>query len=75
MLNWFLQQDSTIKAAIIAGAATIVVALIGGVFKLIELYITNQKKKSEVQSNGVNISQTATGNNNTFIGVQNNRKE
>lgn len=75
MFNWFLQQDSTVKAAIITGGTAIVVALIGGAFKLIELCITNRKKKREGQSNGVNISQTATGNNNTFIGVQNNRKE
>ena len=75
MFKWFLQQDSTVKAAIITGGTAIVVALIGGAFKLIELCITNRKKKREAQSNGVNISQTATGNNNTFIGVQNNRKE
>lgn len=75
MLNWFLQQDPTVKAAIIAGGATIVVALIKGAFKLIEICITNRKKKSEAQSDSVNISQTATGNNNTFIGVQNNGKE
>lgn len=75
MLNWFLQQDSTVKAAIIGGGATIVVALIGGAFKLIEICITNRKKKVEAQNDSVNISQTATGNNNTFIGVQNNGKE
>lgn len=75
MLNWFLQQDSTVKAAIIAGGATIVVALIGGVFKLIELCITNRKKKNEVKGSGVNILQTTKGNNNTIIGVQNNGKE
>lgn len=75
MLNWFLQQDSTVKAAIITGGTAIAVALIGGVFKLIELCITNRKKKSEVQGNNVNISQPVTGNNNTVIGVQNNGKE
>ena len=45
MFNWFLQQDSTVKAAIITGGTAIVVALIGGAFKLIELCITNRKKK------------------------------
>lgn len=75
MLSWFLQQDSTVKAAIIGGGATIIVALISGIFKLVELCASNQKKKSEGQNTGINISQTTTGHNNTFIGVQNNRKE
>lgn len=75
MLSWFLQQDSTMKAAIIGGGVTIIVALVGGIFKLMELCVSHQKEKSEAQNAVVNISQTTTGNNNTFIGVQNNRKE
>lgn len=75
MLSWFLQQDSTMKAAIIGSGVTIIVALIGGIFKLMEFCVSHQKKKSEAQNSVVNISQTTTGNNNTFIGVQNNRKE
>ena len=33
MINWFGQQDPAVQAAIIAGAASIVVALITGIFK------------------------------------------
>lgn len=76
MLDWFLQQDSTVKAAMIAGGATIIVALIGGIFKLIEVVITSRRNKGQTQNSNINITQSSKGGkNNTFIGVQNNRKE
>ena len=47
MINWFGQQDTAVQAAIIAGAASIVVAIITGIFKMTEVRRSNQKKKNE----------------------------
>lgn len=73
MINWFGQQDPAVQAAIIAGAASIVVALITGIFKLMEVWRSNRKKKNESQGSTINISQSTSGNKNTIIGVQNNK--
>ena len=72
MLNWFSQQDPTVKAAIITGCAGIIVALISCAPKLLEFL--NAKKKGDEKNSSVNITQSTTGNNNTFTGVQNNKE-
>ena len=58
MINWFGQQDPAVQAAIIAGAASIVVALITGIFKLMEVWRSNRKKKNESQGSTINITQS-----------------
>lgn len=66
MINWFIQQSPTVQAAIIAGLASILVAIITGIFKLIEY-----RKKGQKSASNINIMQSTTGNNNRFIGIQN----
>ena len=73
MINWFGQQDPAVQAAIIAGVASVVVALITGIFKLMEVWRSNRKKKNESQGSTINITQLTSGNKNTIIGVQNNK--
>ena len=73
MINWFGQQDTAVQAAIIAGAASIVVAIITGIFKMTEVRRSNQKKKNESQGSTINITQSTSGSKNTIIGVQNNK--
>ena len=75
MINWFGQQDTAVQAAIIAGAASIVVAIITGIFKMTEVRRSNQKKKNESQCSTINITQSTAGSKNTFIGVQNNKED
>jgi len=75
MINWFGQQDTAVQAAIIAGAASIVVAIITGIFKMTEVRRSNQKKKNESQGSTINITQSTSGSKNTFIGVQNNKED
>lgn len=73
MINWFGQQDTAVQAAIITGAASIVVAIITGIFKMTEVWRSNQKKKNESQGSTINITQSTSGSKNTIIGVQNNK--
>ena len=75
MINWFGQQDPAVQAAIIAGAASIVVALITGIFKLMEVWRSNRKKKNESQGSTINITQSTSGSKNTIIAVQNNKED
>lgn len=73
MINWFSQQDPTVKAAIITGCAGIIVALISCIPKLLELL--KAKKTDCEKKSSINITQSTTGNNNTIIGVQNNKED
>ena len=75
MINWFVQQDPAVQAAIITGVVSFVVALVTGVFKLIEVWRSNRKNKNESQGSTINITQSTSGNRNTFIGVQNNKED
>lgn len=72
MLNWFSQQDPAVKAAVITGCAGIIGILISCVPKFLELL--NAKKKGNEKNSSINITQSTSGNNNTFIGVQNNKE-
>lgn len=74
MINWFGQQDTAVKVAIITGIASIVVALLKGMFKMMKVWRLKQKKKDELQKSNINITQSTSGSKNTFIGVQNNNK-
>lgn len=69
MLQWFVEQDPTVKAAVIAGCVAILVAIINGAFSLL-----GKKNKSE-KTPTYTVNQTATGNKNTQIGIQNNYKK
>lgn len=69
MLQWFIEQDPAVKAAVIAGFVAILVAIINGIFPLL-----GKKEKSKTTPT-YTVNQTATGNNNTQIGIQNNFKK
>lgn len=69
MLQWFTEQDSAIKVAIIGSCGTVLAALIAGIFSLL-----GKKDKSKTTPT-YTVNQTATGNNNTQIGIQNNFKK
>lgn len=68
MLQWFTEQDPVVKAAIIALCGTVLAALIAGIFSLLA------KKEKDKANPTYTVKQTATGNNNTQIGIQNNFK-
>lgn len=69
MLQWFTEQDPAVKAAVITGCFTILVAIIKVIFSLL-----GKKNKSKTAPT-YRVNQTATGNNNTQIGIQNNFKK
>ena len=69
MLQWFIEQDPAVKAAVIAGCVAILVAIINGIFSLL-----GKMEKSKTTPT-YTVNQTATGNNNTQIGIQNNFKK
>lgn len=73
MISWFDQQDAAVQAAIIAGAASVVVTLITSIFKLMEIWRSNRKKRNEPQGSKINITQSTSGSKNMIIGVQNNK--
>ena len=65
MLEWFTEQDTTIKVAIIGACGTVLAAIIAGIFNLFN-------KKSKTKENATHmVNQTATSQNNTQIEVQN----
>lgn len=69
MLEWFTAQTVEVKVAIITGCFGILVAIITGIFSLL-----GKKGKSKTTPT-YTVNQTATGNNNTQIGIQNNFKK
>lgn len=69
MLQWFTEQDPAVKAAVIAGCFGILTAIITGIFSLL-----GKKRKSKTTPT-YTVNQTATGNNNTQIGIQNSFKK
>ena len=56
----------------IIGLVGVVVAVINGVFGLIKKPEKDSKKKSEDK---ISVNQTVSGNNNTVIGVQTDKRE
>lgn len=75
MVELFLRLDKTVQVAIITLCGGVLVAIINGVF----LLISNRKKKVQQTrttiADKVTITQTSNGNNNGFIGIQNNGKD
>lgn len=69
MLQWFAEQDPTVKAAVIGLCGTVLAALIAGISSLL-----GKKDKSKTTPT-YTVNQTATGNNNTQIGIQNSFKK
>ena len=71
-MDWFIGLEIEMKVAIVSACGLIFVALINGVFSL----INTKKKNNDTDNNTTNtITQNTTGNNNTIIGIQNNTKE
>ena len=69
MVELFLSLDKTVQVAIITLCGGVLVAIINGVFSLI-----NNRKKKNAQTNAT-VNQTSNGHHNTFIGIQNNGKD
>lgn len=69
LFEWFVEQTGEVKAAIVTGCSGILVAIITGLFSLL-----GKKNKSKTTPT-YTVNQTATGNNNTQIGIQNNFKK
>lgn len=53
----------------------VITAIITGAFNLIKSQWSRQSKDSKMHDSTINIMQSTTGNNNTFIGVQNNKDD
>ena len=65
-------MSEAIWVAIIGLIGVVVVAVIYGVFGLIKKPEKDSKKKSEDK---ISVNQTVSGNNNTVIGVQTDKRE
>lgn len=65
-------MSEAIWVAIIGLVGVVVVAVINGVFGLIKNPEKDSKKKSEDK---ISVNQTVSGNNNTVIGVQTDKRE
>ena len=65
-------MSEAIWVAIIGLVGVVVVAVINGVFGLIKKQEKDSKKKSEDK---ISVNQTVSGNNNTVIGVQTDKRE
>ena len=75
MVEFFLSLDKTVQVAIITLCGGVLVAIINGIFSM----INNRKKKNTqtntVTSDKITVNQTSNGHHNTFIGIQNNGKD
>lgn len=71
MLELFLSLDKTVQVAIIALCSAVLVAIINGLFSV----LNNCKKKNQqadtTTADEVTITQTSNGHHNTFVGIQN----
>lgn len=74
-MEWFTQQSQGVQVAIVTGTFGVITAIISGVFKLIKSRWSCQSKDNKMHDSTVNIMQSTTGNNNTFIGVQYNKDD
>ena len=74
-MEWFMQQNQVVQAAIVTGIFGVITAIITGTFNLIKSQWSRQSKDSKMHDSTINIMQSTTGNNNTFIGVQNNKDD
>ena len=74
-MEWFMQQNQVVQAAIVTGIFGVITAIITGSFNLIKSQWSRQSKDSKMHDSTINIMQSTTGNNNTFIGVQNNKDD
>ena len=70
MIEWFIQFNPAVQAAMIAGAATIIGAIIKGIFDLISNACSKRKSKGHAKEKRIKIKQSTKGNENTIIGIQ-----
>ena len=73
MVDFFLSLDKTVQVALIALCSAVLVAIINGIFSI--LNNKKSKLKDSTESDKVSITQTANGHHNTFIGIQNPGKD
>lgn len=71
MAELFLSLDKAVQAALITACGGVLVAVIKGLFSL----LNNRKKKNhktkKAVTDKITITQTSSGHHNTFIGIQN----
>ena len=67
-MEWLMNLNPTVLAALIAAIASVIVTLIKVIIPLFKKSENNSTKATS------SINQTVTGNGNTEIGVQNNMK-
>lgn len=75
MVEFFLSLDKTVQVEIITLCGGVLVAIINGIFSMI-----NNRNKKNTQTNTttsgkITVNQTSNGHHNTFIGIQNNGKD
>lgn len=69
MIDFFCSLDKTVQVALIALCSAVLVAIINGIFSI--LNSKKSKLKDSTKSGKVSITQTANGRHNTVIGIQN----
>ena len=69
-MEWFTNLESTLQVALVSGIATVLAAIISGIFAI----LSNKKKDGTVKksSDSTTFTQKINGNHNTVIGIQNN---
>lgn len=72
-MKWFLELDITVQVAIIGLCSATLVAIVNGIFSIIGKKKNNNSGKVDVAATIIN--QSSSGKHNTFIGIQNNKKE
>ena len=66
-MDFFFKLDIQLQIALIAACGGLLVALINGVFSLI-----GRKKHSDEKKEHITITQSTSGQHNSFIGIQTN---
>ena len=72
-MEWFLRLDTTVQVAIIGLCSAVLAAIINGIFSIVRKKKNNNSKKTDIAITTIN--QSSSGKHNTFIGIQNNKKE
>ena len=75
MVDFFLSLDKTVQVAIITLCGGVLVAIINGIFSMINNYKKKNTQTNTATSDKITVNQTSNGHHITFIGVQNNGKD
>lgn len=75
MVEFFLSLDKTVQVAIITLCGGVLVAIINGIFSMINNRNKKNTQTNTTTSDKITVNQTSNGHHNTFIGIQNNGKD